>query len=377
MECQAAFLLREGRAVKRQTACGAGWVVSGMFTLCIAAIPVHAATLSLGEVSGLPGQSQLALPLSLTLVSGEQVSAFSVDVRFDPAVAQCSAVALEPSVAALNKQVQTNQIAPGHLRLIVYGTDRQALSGGQLGQCVMGISSSAAPGSSLVSLQSGVATDPNGAEQLLALTDGRVWVDAAADTTKPQIGGIAASGITTSAAAITWATDEAATSQVEYGISTIYGQATAVDTGLVTAHQMDLTGLSAGTLYHYRVRSRDASGNESFSADQAFTTASAPAPSTTAPSVTIISPPNGSTIIGSSTYLEFTVTGVTIRSGTGYQHVHIKLDAGKVWHIYNTKPFLLSSLKPGVHTVSVMLAENDTHTRVAGTNTQYVSFTVK
>lgn len=347
------------------------------FALFAAVTPARAATLSVGEVSGLPGQSQLALPLSLALASGEQVSAFSVDVRFDPAVTQCSAVVLEPSVLALNKQAQTNQIAPGHLRLIVYGTDRQVLSSGRLAQCVVGIAADASAGSSVVSLQSGMGTDPNGAEQSLALTDGRVWVDPIPDTTAPQIGSIAASGITTSAATIAWTTDEAATSQVEYGTSTIYGQATTVDAGLATAHQMGLAGLSAGTLYHYRVRSRDAAGNESFSADWTFTTTSAPAPSTTAPSVTIVSPQEGSTVIGSSVYLEFTVTGATIRSGSGYQHLHIKLDGGKVWHVYNTKPFLIGSLTPGTHTVFVSLAENETHARVAGTSTQQVSFTVR
>jgi hypothetical protein len=43
----------------------------------------------------------------------------------------------------------------------------------------------------------------------------------------------------------------------------------------VTAHSQSLSGLIAGTLYHYRVRSRDATGNEAVSGDFTFTTATA------------------------------------------------------------------------------------------------------
>jgi hypothetical protein len=44
----------------------------------------------------------------------------------------------------------------------------------------------------------------------------------------------------------------------------------------VTAHSVNLTGLSADTLYHFQVKSRDAQGNLAQSGDYIFTTASAP-----------------------------------------------------------------------------------------------------
>ena len=50
---------------------------------------------------------------------------------------------------------------------------------------------------------------------------------------------------------------------------------------MVTSHSASLSGLAANTLYHYRVKSRDAAGNLATSGDFTFTTAAAP--DTTAP----------------------------------------------------------------------------------------------
>src|SRR5207253_178426 len=47
------------------------------------------------------------------------------------------------------------------------------------------------------------------------------------DTTPPTITSVTASNITTSGATITWTTNEASDSQVEYGTTTAYGSQTA------------------------------------------------------------------------------------------------------------------------------------------------------
>jgi hypothetical protein len=77
------------------------------------------------------------------------------------------------------------------------------------------------------------------------------------------------------AAVISWTTSLLSTSQVEYGTTTSYGAQTALDASLVTVHSVPLAGLSASTLYHYRVRSKDANGNETVGTDNTFTTAAA------------------------------------------------------------------------------------------------------
>jgi hypothetical protein len=95
---------------------------------------------------------------------------------------------------------------------------------------------------------------------------------AAADTTPPTISAVAAGSVTSNGATITWTTNEAATTQVQYGTTTAYGATTSLNSALVTIHSQVLSGLSAGVTYHYRVISRDAAGNTSTSVDQTFRT---------------------------------------------------------------------------------------------------------
>jgi hypothetical protein len=94
-----------------------------------------------------------------------------------------------------------------------------------------------------------------------------------ADTTAPEISLVNSNDITTTGATITWTTNEAATSQVEYGLTEEYGSTTTLDSTPVTSHSVDLTGLKAGKTYHYRVISKDAANNQAVSGDDTFTTA--------------------------------------------------------------------------------------------------------
>jgi len=92
------------------------------------------------------------------------------------------------------------------------------------------------------------------------------------EITAPVISGAAATNIADTSAKITWTTDEKATSQVEYGLTTEYGSSTTLDSNLVTGHSVNLTGLGSFKTYHYRVKSTDAAGNPATSTDHVFTT---------------------------------------------------------------------------------------------------------
>ncbi len=108
------------------------------------------------------------------------------------------------------------------------------------------------------------------------------------DTTPPVISAIISSNITNSSAVITWATNETATSKVEYGTTTAYGSSTLLNATLVTAHSQTIMSLLPATTYNYRVISTDAAGNTASSGNNIFTTAPASTPDTTPPLISDI-----------------------------------------------------------------------------------------
>lgn len=87
----------------------------------------------------------------------------------------------------------------------------------------------------------------------------------------PVISAIEALDVTDESATAVWNTDIEASSQIEYGETTAYGSTTTLDETEVTAHSQQITGLSADTVYHYRVVSI-ANGQTVYSADQTFET---------------------------------------------------------------------------------------------------------
>jgi len=95
------------------------------------------------------------------------------------------------------------------------------------------------------------------------------------EVTPPVIANVQATNVTGSSALITWTTDEASNSVVEYGLTAAYGSRagdTAENATYVTNHSVSLNGLAGNTLYHYRVKSTDPSGNTATSDDQTFQT---------------------------------------------------------------------------------------------------------
>jgi len=106
----------------------------------------------------------------------------------------------------------------------------------------------------------------------------------------PIISSVLASGITQSSATISWATNVPTNGQVKYGLTAAYGNVSALVDNAVktTTHTIGISGLSAGTLYHYQAVSMDASGNTASSSDNTFTAQLGP--DTTPPTVSITNP---------------------------------------------------------------------------------------
>lgn len=98
------------------------------------------------------------------------------------------------------------------------------------------------------------------------------------DSTEPTISSIVVSGVTTDSATVSWDTNEGATSAVDYGTTDSYEIGTESDTSLTTSHSIELTSLSEGATYHFRVRSSDLCNNQATSSDQTFDTPDETAP---------------------------------------------------------------------------------------------------
>src|SRR5437764_5171336 len=89
-----------------------------------------------------------------------------------------------------------------------------------------------------------------------------------------SITNVQAISTTTTGAQVSWTTNVAANSVVNYGTTTSYGSSTPVDSTMVTHHAVAISGLAAGTTYYYQVQSTDSKSNNGKSGGHKFATAS-------------------------------------------------------------------------------------------------------
>jgi PKD repeat protein len=99
-----------------------------------------------------------------------------------------------------------------------------------------------------------------------------VTVGAALNPILPVISNVASGNFALDSATITWTTEQPSDSLVEYGATISYGSS-AKDATLVTNHSITLINLTSGTIYHFKVTSKNIYGISSSSVDNTFTTA--------------------------------------------------------------------------------------------------------
>jgi len=97
-------------------------------------------------------------------------------------------------------------------------------------------------------------------------------------TTAPTLSsGPSTSGITTKKAKISWSTSRSADSKVAFGTSAdSYNTEEPSSSSQVTDHEINLTGLTAGTTYYYKAKWTDEDGNTGESEEKSFSTQAAP-----------------------------------------------------------------------------------------------------
>jgi hypothetical protein len=91
------------------------------------------------------------------------------------------------------------------------------------------------------------------------------------DQTAPVLSGLVITNITKSSATVSWTTNEVSTGVLDYGTTVAYGT-NKMNATMTTDHSFILTGLLSGTVYHFQVKSQDASTNLASSIDTTFAT---------------------------------------------------------------------------------------------------------
>ncbi|HZE80756.1 MAG TPA: Ig-like domain-containing protein, partial [Candidatus Polarisedimenticolia bacterium] len=148
-----------------------------------------------------------------------------------------------------------------------------------------------------------------------------------------------------------WSTSLAASSAVDYGTTATYGSSTTTNTSMVTSHQVAVTGLSAGTLYHFRVRSKDAANTSASSPDMTFATAG----DTTPPTVSVTAPATNATISG------VTTASANATDNVGVTSVQFKVDSANTGAAITAAPYNYSlnttALSNGNHILTAVASD--------------------
>lgn len=106
-------------------------------------------------------------------------------------------------------------------------------------------------------------------------------------------------GLTSADVVVT--SDEAVDLTVEFGLDATYGR-TMSSTSTATSHRLTLFPLASNSLYHYRVRLRDAAGNETVGTDATFSTLESSGAVAAGTLIKIPNDNNPATVVDSAVY---------------------------------------------------------------------------
>ena len=110
------------------------------------------------------------------------------------------------------------------------------------------------------------------AQSAPASSPNATFTTAACINTQPPVISNVQVAPTVNSASVTWTTDLASSSTVDFGLTSAYGS-TATGPGSVTSHVVQLNGLACSTTYHFAVSSKTAQSAPASSPNATFTTA--------------------------------------------------------------------------------------------------------
>ncbi|HLO26674.1 MAG TPA: S8 family serine peptidase, partial [Geobacteraceae bacterium] len=161
-----------------------------------------------------------------------------------------------------------------------------------------------------------------------------VTTAAVVDNVPPVISNLAVTGITDTAATITWTTDEPASSVLNYGDTPAMGGGT-TDKKLTTTHSVSIAALREAATYYIAAKSTDEAGNTTNSTIISFVTLNLPPyltgtsseGSTTYQATAVIS--GVSTDPSGVDLVTINGTEVTLRQSDGYYSLSVNLELGE------------------------------------------------
>jgi len=153
-------------------------VILGMVSLAAMWISIQssAATLSVGQVDATPGETTVAVPLSLVLSPGNVIAALQGDIAFDSQMLSLSDVSIGPAAAIANKSVSFSIQAPGLVRLIIAGLNQTAIADGVVANMIFSVANSTPSGMQAITLSNALAADPTGAPVPISPVSGGIAV---------------------------------------------------------------------------------------------------------------------------------------------------------------------------------------------------------
>ena len=255
------------------------------FSLLVFASPIHASTLYLSPGSAnIPQGSVVSVGVGLN-TGGESVNGISAYLSYPSDKLEVAwityggsfSIAAEGAYGGGGIRISRGSISgvSGNVNVATIGFRGKT----QGGATVSFIGGSGAPrtsdssdslnlGGSMGGTFTVVAGVPGGQSEAV----GSSGLPTIKDQKAPSITNVNVSLISTVSATISWTTDEKANSEVEYGLQSGKYFLALRDQTLTTTHVIKIEGpvLTPGAVFHFRVKSKDATENEGISGDKTF-----------------------------------------------------------------------------------------------------------
>lgn len=231
---------------------------------------------------------EFGAPGNLPTVVAQNISIVTADVptitSFYPANASTTVATTSNLVIGFSKSV-TNQT--GNILIKKVSDDSVAetidasgvlISGSGTNSITINPSSNLEEGTQYYVIVPGTAFKDSSNNFFAGFSASSTWAFTTGDTTSPVITNIATSSVATTSAAISWNTNEAASTKVVYSTGSSFASTTSeTDTSpRLTSHTKTISNLTACTTYNFKVVSRDGFANAATSSSYLFTTLGCP-----------------------------------------------------------------------------------------------------